>query len=117
MIKKRIKAFAVAFRGIANLTSEFHFKIHLLALLVVVIAGVYFDVDSQQWVSLLLTSALVLSLEAVNSAIEKLADATHPEKHPLIKQCKDIAAGAVLIAAIFAIAIAIIIFAPHIQSL
>lgn len=112
--KNRIRAFAVAFKGIFSLFSEFHFRIHITALVTVIIAGFYFHISSANWVSILLVSGLVLSLEAINSAIENLADAVHPDRHPLIGKCKDIAAGAVLIASIFAVAIAAIIFTPHI---
>ncbi|GGH65768.1 MAG: diacylglycerol kinase family protein [Bacteroidetes bacterium] len=110
----RIRAFGVAFKGLFSLFREFHFKIHITALLTVIVAGFYFHISSAHWVNILLISALVLSLEAVNSAIENLADAVHPDRHPLIGKCKDIAAGAVLIAAIFAVAIAAIIFTPYI---
>lgn len=112
-MKNRILAFIHAFRGIGNLFQETHFKVHVLALCTVVCAGFYFQISSSDWVDVLLISALVLSLEAMNSGLESLADAVHPNQHPLIKRAKDVAAGAVLIAAIIAIVIAGIIFAPY----
>ncbi len=113
-MKNRIRAFGHAFRGIGNMFSETHFRIHLIALIAVVVAGFYYSLDTWEWASILIISALVLSLEAMNSALENLADATIPDPHPLIKQAKDSAAGAVLIASILAIALAAVIFTPHI---
>ena len=80
-------------------------------------AGFYFHVSANEWLVLLLISALVLALETINSAIEKLCDLYTKETHPQIKRIKDIAAGAVLISAIFALVIAIVIFKKYIQIL
>lgn len=115
-MKKRIRAFSFALKGIVGLSGEFHFRVHILAFALVVTAGTTLGISSGEWVDLMLISALVLSLEGINSAVESLADAVHPDHHPLIKRSKDIAAGAVLIAAIFAVVIAIITFTPYITS-
>lgn len=116
-MKNRVKAFKFALAGALAMTREVHFRIHLVALALVVIAGLYFDIDSAEWADLLLCSALVISLEAMNSALENLADVAHPDHHPLIKKCKDIAAASVLFAAIFAVVIGLIIFTPHLRFL
>lgn len=115
---KFFKGFGFAFAGIWQmLLYERNFKVHVLALIVVISAGLYFRVTANEWLILLLISALVLALETINSAIEKLCDLYTKETHPQIKLIKDIAAGAVLIAAIFAVVIALIIFKKYILTL
>jgi undecaprenol kinase len=115
---KFIKGFGYAFAGIWEmLLHERNFKVHVLALIVVVTAGFYFHITSSEWLIVLLISALVLALEAINTAIEKLCNLYTTELHPSIKIIKDIAAGAVLISAIFAFIIAIVIFKKYILIL
>ncbi|NVK28521.1 MAG: diacylglycerol kinase family protein [Flavobacteriia bacterium] len=116
-MKNRIQAFGFALSGVRSLLREPHFRFHSLAFLLVITSAWYFGVTRTEWTILLLTSALVLALEGLNSGIENLADALHPEIHPLIKKSKDVAAGAVLLAAILAAAIGIIIFTPYITAL
>lgn len=108
--KKFIKSFGYAFRGIVYALGEQNMWVHVLATVVVISAGFYFEISATEWLVLLLICALVMALEMVNSALEALADAVHKEKHPLVGKAKDMAAGAVLLAALFAIAIAGIIF-------
>lgn len=112
-IKTRIRAFRVAFKGLFGLFNEFHFILHSIAFIAVVGVGIYFNISRSEWIDIFLISALVLSLEAVNSSIENLANVVHPDQHPIIGKCKDLAAAAVLISAIFALIIAIFIFTPY----
>lgn len=115
---KFIKGFGYAFSGLWQmLLHERNFKVHILALFVVISAGFYFHITSSEWLIVLLISALVLALEAINTAIEKLCDLYTTETHAQIKRIKDIAAGAVLISAIFALVIAIVIFKKYILIL
>ena len=117
MLRQQIKSFGHAFHGIYLLfRDELHARIHLLAAIVVVSAGLWLGLSSGEWCIIILTIALVWALEAVNSAIERACDVASPLYHPAIKQSKDMAAGAVLIAAIAAIVIAIIIFVPKIAA-
>lgn len=103
-----------ALSGILQLLrSERNFKIHLLALIVVIFGGLYFHITSIEWSIVLLISALVISLEAINTAIEKLCDLHSTEPNEQIKIIKDIAAAAVLIASIFSLLIAWFIFAKY----
>ncbi|MCF8417197.1 MAG: diacylglycerol kinase family protein [Crocinitomicaceae bacterium] len=104
-----------ALSGILELLrSERNFKIHLLALIVVIIGGLYFHISSIEWSIVLLVSALVISLEAINTAIEKLCDLYTSEPNEKIKLIKDVAAAAVLIASIFAVVIACFIFGKYV---
>lgn len=114
-MSKFFKGFAHAFRGIAiAFRSEVNFKMHVLALIVVVCAGYYFKIAASEWTILLLASMIVMGLEAVNTSIEKLSNEVTEERKSSIRDIKDISAGAVLIASIGAIVIAIIIFSAHI---
>ena len=117
MLKKRLKSFKFAFKGIAELfRSEPNARIHLLATIVVFIAGFYFQVSTPEWCLLTLCIALVLSAEAVNTAIEKLTDLVSPDFHPLAGKAKDVAAAAVLLVAMGTIIVGALIFIPKIQT-
>lgn len=112
-VKKRIRSFGYAFKGLWDLLCHHpNAQIHLLAILVVVTAGFIFGINKYEWLAVLLCCVLVLSLEAVNSAIEYLADTVSREHHPLLGKAKDIAAAAVLVAAIGAVVVAGIVFLP-----
>ena len=107
-----------ALNGIALAAeSERSFRIHTLAMTVVTILGWYLELSMLEWVLLFLTYAVMMGLELLNSAIESLADFLHPEEHPAVKRVKDIAAGAVQVASIFSVAIAIVLFGPKIAAL
>lgn len=117
-IKDRQKSFTHAFNGIRLLFKHEHNSwIHLLAVALITIAGFYFDIAAYEWIAVILCFGIVLMAEAFNSSIEALADKVTLEKDPQIKVTKDIAAGAVLLAAIMAIIVACIIFIPKILVL
>ena len=110
-----LKSFRDAFNGIGILLrTERNFQIHLVAFILVISAGFYFHIGIRQFVLILIVSALVFSLEAINTAIEKMCDEVTEERKESIRVIKDISAGAVLIASIFALAVGIMIFYPHI---
>lgn len=117
-IKERIKSFGFAFNGILLLIkSEHNFWIHLLAVAITTLAGFFFNLNGNEWISLVFCFGIVLMAEAFNTSIEALADKVSPEIHPLIKKTKDIASGAVLIVSIMAVIIACIIFIPKISEI
>ncbi|MBS1626647.1 MAG: diacylglycerol kinase family protein [Bacteroidetes bacterium] len=87
-------------------------KIQLSIALFIFLMCYYFNINKTEWLIVCLCITIVIGLEMINSAIEKLCDAIHPETHPLIKQAKDIAAGAVLWACIISGIIGAIIFFP-----
>jgi diacylglycerol kinase len=110
-----LKSFADAFRGIFLLIkSERNFQIHIVALICVCAAGFYFEINRFEWIVIVLTSALVLGLESVNSALEKLCDEVTEERKESIRTIKDTAAGAVLIGAIAAVVVAALIFSRYV---
>lgn len=112
-LRARLKSFRYAWRGLAVLIKTQHnSRIHLLATTVVMITGFVLRLAADQWCLLILAMALVWTTEAVNTAIELLADVVSPEHHPAIGRCKDVAACAVLISAAAAAAIGAIVFLP-----
>ena len=115
---KRLASFRYAFAGLFLLfRTETNAQIHVVALLSVLGGGFYFEISIAEWIALLLCFALVIGLEAMNTALEKLTDLASPEVHPLAGQAKDIAAGAVLWVAIISVIIGLIIFLPKFSSI
>jgi diacylglycerol kinase (ATP) len=114
----RIRSFRYAMKGILRmLRCQHNAWIHLAGTLVVIGAGLLFQLSSREWCWIILAIAIVWTAEALNTAFEFLADAASPEFHPLVRDAKDVAAGAVLITAIASVVIAAIIFRPHIMRL
>lgn len=75
--------------------------------------GVYFDISRVDWALQFLAIGLVLSIESLNTAVEKICDFVHPEHHAKIGFIKDVASGAVTFAALTALAIAVLIYGPY----
>ncbi len=117
-IKDRIRSFKYALRGILFMMSgEHNFYIHMAAALLVIVAGFWLQVSRTDWLWLVLAIGLVMSAETFNSAIEKLVDLKEPDQRPEAGKVKDMAAGAVLLAAITAAIIGVLIFWPYLQAL
>ncbi|MCF8248043.1 MAG: diacylglycerol kinase family protein [Saprospiraceae bacterium] len=118
MLRKRLNSFRYAIAGIADMArTQANVKIHLLATVLVVIAGCYFGLTRTEWCLISLAIALVLAAEGFNTALEHLTDLVSPEYHSLAGKTKDVAAGAVLLAAIGAAAVGLLIFLPKIMAL
>ncbi|MEM7698695.1 MAG: diacylglycerol kinase family protein [Verrucomicrobiota bacterium] len=108
-----LRSLAAALAGLRSaVASEANLRIHFLLLAVAVGLGLWLGLAPLEWVAVVLASGLVIGLELLNTAIEGLADAIHPERSEAIKQVKDIAAAAVLIAALAAVAVGAIVFLP-----
>ncbi|MEO7316968.1 MAG: diacylglycerol kinase family protein [Ginsengibacter sp.] len=113
-----IKSFKFAFEGLRDaLLHERNFRIQVVVFIIVIIAGFSFQINSTEWIFILLCAAVVLSTEIINSAIEKLCNFVSPEIHPLIKKIKDFSAAAVLVGTILSVIIGAIIFLPKIMVL
>ena len=97
-----------------TIRNEINFRIHLACTILVIMAGLTFSIETSEWLILLVLFALVMSLELINTAIEKLCDRLHPDFDPSIGRVKDISAGAVLISAFFSVIIGAILFYPYI---
>ena len=111
-LKTRLASFSHAFRGIAaGLRSEWNMRVHAVAAILVVIAGFAHGCSRIEWLALIGAMALVLVSELFNTALERLCDyACEGRRHPLIKAAKDMAAGAVTLAAIAAAIIGALVF-------
>ncbi len=117
-MKKRIASFKYAIRGICiAIKSEKNMQIHLIVALLVIIAGVFFSISLMEWLFCILCFALVISAELLNSAIEDVVDLASPQHHKLAEKAKDIAAGSVLITAVFAAIVGLLIFVPKLIKL
>lgn len=117
-IRGRLRSMKFALRGMwLLLTTEDSIKAQSFFALIAIIAGFYFNISAIEWMIQLLVIGLVLVAEAVNTAVEKVADFIHPDYHKKIGFIKDIAAGAPAIAALVSLAIAAIIYLPKIAEL
>ena len=117
-MKKRLHSFRYAFQGLADLfRSQPNARIHAVASAVAVCLGLFLQISRLEWAVVVLSIALVISLEALNTAIEHLTDLVSPDYHPLAGKAKDVAAAAVLIAAMGAAVVGGLIFLPKIAGL
>lgn len=107
------KSFYHAFRGIGEvLPKERNLKIHLTIMALVIISGIVFKISITEWLICTILFGMVISLELVNTAIEKTVDICMPEINEQARIAKDVSAGAVLIGAITSALVGIIIFLP-----
>jgi len=112
--EKRLNAFRDAGRGVVFLVRDQpHARFHLLATLLVLGLAWWLGLPYGDWLALILAIGLVWVAEAINSAIEATVDMVSPDWHQLAGKAKDIAAGAVLLAALCAAAVGVLVFAPH----
>lgn len=112
---KSLRSFRYAFKGIAwALMNENNFIYHLAATLAIVIAGLVLKFTQTEWFFIVAMIGFVYTAEIVNSAIEKLVDLTTPRYHYKAGIIKDMAAGAVLVAAVTALIVGAIIISNHI---
>ncbi len=117
-INGRIKGAKYALKGaIILIKTEASIKVQTFISGVLIVAGFYFNISINEWMFQILSIGLVISIEGANTAIEAIADFIHPEYNKKIGLIKDIAAGAVFIAATAAITIGFIIYTPKILAL
>lgn len=111
----RIKSVGFALRGaLLLIKTEASIKIQVFIALVMTALGFYFDISNTEWILQIFAIALVLGIEGMNTAVEKIADFIHPEFHEKIGFIKDIAAGAVMMVSIASAIIGMIIYLPKI---
>ena len=111
----RMKSIRYAFKGAYLLIkTEISIKLQFIIAIIVTIAGFYYKISLTEWVVQFLAIGMVMSIEAVNTAIEEIANFIHPEFHVRIGLIKDISAGAVFIASVFASIVGLIIYIPKI---
>lgn len=111
MFLQLIKSFKYAVRGICLcIKNERNFRVHIVALLSVLVFALVYGLPKENYIYLLLIFGLVLFAELINSAMEALVNINSSHYNYFARNAKDIAAGAVLITAIFSVAIAVILF-------
>jgi diacylglycerol kinase (ATP) len=109
----RLKSVGFAVKGAIKLiTTEHSVMVQSSVGVLSIFAGFYFHIDRYEWMMQILAFGLVLGVESLNTAVEKIADFIHPEFHEKIGFIKDIAAGAVMFAATAAIAVLLLIYVP-----
>lgn len=106
-----------ATRGLGMAARGRNFRVQLAVALLVLIAGWQLAVKAVEWALLVLCIFWVLGMEALNTAVETLADRVSRERDPLIGRAKDLAAGGVLLSAIGAAIVGLIVFLPHLTRL
>lgn len=113
-----IRSFGFAFAGLGwMLRTQRNAQIHVAITCAVIIAGFALRVSVAEWLALILSIALILALEALNTAVEAVVDLVSPQPHPLAKRAKDVAAGAVLLGAIGVAIVGAIVFLPKLLAL
>jgi len=116
-LRARAQSIALAGRGLALLlTREPNARIHLAASIAAAALGAWLGLTAGEWCWIALAIALVWVAEGLNSALEALADAVHPEVDPRVGSAKDVAAGAVLVAAIASLVIGALVFGPRLAA-
>ena len=114
-LKNRVKSIGFAMRGAFLLVrTEGSIKIQVFIMLIMTAAGFYFDISNTEWILQIFAFALVLGIEGLNTAVEKLSDFVQPEFDHKIGFIKDISAGAVMMVSIAAAIIGLIIYLPKI---
>ena len=113
-IAGRLKSIGFALEGLSTmLRTQHNAWVHLAATIVVAAGGLALGLSAGEWIALVLAIAIVWLAEGLNTAFELLCDVASPQFHPLVKQAKDVAAAAVLIAAVAAVMVGVLVFLPH----
>jgi diacylglycerol kinase (ATP) len=114
-LRRTLYSFRHAGRGLAwAVSSQANLRFHLVAAALVLLAALLLHFTAIEFVGLLLCFAVVIAAELFNTALEVLIDYAWPERHPMIGRAKDVAAGAVLMAAIGTALVGLLLFARHI---
>ena len=113
--KKLINSFKYAFKGLGSaVKSERNMKIHFTMMMLVIIAGIFFNIAIWEWITCFILIGLVIGMECVNTAIEIIVDMVSPKYNEAAGRAKDIAAGGVLACAIGAAVAGVFIFLPKV---
>ena len=117
LLRRRAASFEHAVRGVAvALRSEVHLQFHAAATVAVLALGWWLGLQSTEWALVALAVGGVWTAELLNTAVEALTDLASPGYHPLAGKAKDVAAGAVLLAALAALAVGGLVFGPKLWA-
>ena len=112
-IRRHTVSFKHAIDGIChNFKTQPNFRFHLLAMVSVILAGIYFSLSTIEWLVLIFTFNMVIVAEMVNTSIESMVDLITQERREDAKIAKDVSAGMVLMSAFFSVCIGLFIFLP-----
>ena len=117
-VGRLLKSFTYAWRGLfKTFHEEQNLQIQTVSALIAVALGLFFHIGQGEWLALILAIGLVLILEIINSAVERVTDVLKPRINTYVKEIKDIMAAGVRLASITAAAIGLVIFIPQILAL
>ncbi|MEZ0480507.1 diacylglycerol kinase family protein [Planococcus sp. SSTMD024] len=112
-LSRFLSSFRFAAQGIGtSIKREQNMKVHVFSAVIVTMAGIWTGLDRMEWMLVIVLIGGMLALELINSALERAVDLVTRERHPLAKQAKDMAAGAVLVFAVTSAIIGLLIFLP-----
>ncbi|MGB9847777.1 MAG: diacylglycerol kinase family protein [Minisyncoccia bacterium] len=117
MFQKLIKSFSFAFDGLKEAIKGHSFRVMLFIVILVCILGILFKISLLEWVMIVLSMGLVLTLEIINTAWERSFDYLRPEINPIVKVAKDLVAAAVLVASLTALIVGFLVFLPKILEI
>lgn len=113
-----MRSFGYAFEGLATIVrTQPNFWVHTLAACAAMVLGMLLRLSPGELAVLVLTIVVVLVAEAINTTVESICDLVEPRTNPLVKRAKDVSAAAVLIAALGAVTVALLLFAPRLIAL
>lgn len=111
----RMKGAKYAIKGaLILIKTESSIQAQFFVAILLTCAGFYFDISSTEWMFQILAIGIIMSIEGINTAVEEIADFIHPDFNHKIGLIKDIAAGAVFIAALAGLIIGLFIYVPKI---
>ncbi len=114
-LEGRIRSIGYALKGaLLLIRTEASIKVQVFFALLAIAAGFYFEISTVEWMIQVMAISLVLAVEGMNTALEKLSDYVQPEFHNKIGFIKDIAAGAVFYTAIGAFIVGCLIYVPKV---
>lgn len=117
-VRRIVRSFGYAAEGLViMLRTQPNFWVHVLAAVLALALGVVLRLSPAELAIIVLTIALVMIVECLNTALETLCDLASPEYHPLVKRAKDVSAAAVLIGAVASIGVAVLLFGPRLLSM
>ncbi len=117
-MRRFLLGFVYAAQGIRYaVRTQRNLRVHLTIVIVVCLAGIYFRIQAIEWAMIALTTGFVFSAEMLNTVAEMAVDLLTQRRHPMAKAAKDVGAGAVLVAAVAAVAVGAAIFGPRLWVL
>jgi diacylglycerol kinase len=112
----RLASFGHALRGLAVFARQPNARIHIVAAVLVTALCWWLQIDVLEWLFIILAIVVVLAAEALNTALEYVVDLVSPERHPLARDAKDVAAAAVLICSVGAAIIGVMVLVPYLGT-